>query len=554
VGPVLSDSEKDEPDAVDAAVALQVFAPTVQLTACAAQATGAGALQVLDTALHAPLVHAYVAAPVFGALVFCSDAVKPDVVCTTAPLQLLPPTDQLKTPALHPAGALHEALVGVPHTPLLHEKLAAPVVGALVSETSAAAPDDVAAAVPSHVLVPTFQLTAPAEQPTGALQVAPVAAPHRPLLHENVAAPVVGAPASVSVALAPSAVVAAAASHVLPPTVQLSAAALQATGAVQETLVGAPHTPLLHEKLAAPVVGAVVSESAAMAPEAVDTAVALQTLVPTVQLNAPEHGAAATGTAHVVEVAAPHAPLEQEKVAAPVVGAVVSLSTALKPDAVAADVALQVLAPTVQLKGLAAQPTGALHVVAVAGPQAPLLQAKVAAPVVGATASVSVALAPEAVAAAAPSHVLPPTVQLRAAALHAMGAVHETLVAAPHVPLLQVKLAAPVVGAKVSERAAVAPEAVAGAVALQVLAPEVQLKSPDAHADGDVQVALVAAPHTPLAQAALAVPVVGAIVSDSAALAPDAVAAAEALHVLLPTVQLIVCAVQAIVGATIALP
>jgi hypothetical protein len=80
VGPVLSDSEKDAPDAVDAAVALQVLVPTVQLIACAAHATGAGAAQVLDTALQVPFVHAYVAAPVFGALVFCSDAVKPDVV------------------------------------------------------------------------------------------------------------------------------------------------------------------------------------------------------------------------------------------------------------------------------------------------------------------------------------------------------------------------------------------------------------------------------------------------------------------------------------------
>jgi hypothetical protein len=466
----------------------------------------------------------------------------------------LPPTDQLKTPALHPAGALHEALVGAPHAPLLHEKLAAPVVGAAVSETSAAAPDVVATAVPSHVLVPTFQLTGPAAQPTGALQVAPVAAPQTPLLQEKVAAPVVGAPASVSIALAPSAVAVAAASHVLLPTVQLSAAALHATGAVQETLVGAPHTPLLHEKLAAPVVGAVVSESAAVAPEAVEPAVALQTLLPTVQLKAPEHGAAATGTAHVVEVAAPQTPLEQENVAAPVVGAVVSFSTALMPDAVAADVALQVFAPTVQLNGLAAQPTGATHVVAVAAPQTPLLQAKVAAPVVGAAASVSVALAPEAVAAAAASQVLAPTVQLKAAALQAIGAAHEALVAAPHAPLLQEKLAAPVVGAKVSESAAVTPEAVAGAVALQVLVPEVQLKSPDAQADGDRHVALVAAPHTPLEQAALAVPVVGAIVSDSAALAPDAVATAAALHALPPTVQVMVCAGHAVDGATIALP
>jgi hypothetical protein len=290
-----------------------------------------------------------------------------------------------------------------------------------------------------QVFPPTVQLSGVAAQATGAVHVAPAAAaPQAPLVQAKLAAPVVGAPVSDNNALAPEAVDVATASQVLPPTVQLREPAAQATGALHETPVGVPHTPLVHAKLAAPVVGAVVSDKRAVAPEAVDAAVALQTLVPTLQLRAPVHGAAATGTAQVAEVAAPQAPLVQENVAAPVVGAVVSDSSALAPEAVATGVALHVLAPTAQLKGLAAHGAGAVHVALVAAPHKPLVQAKVAVPVVGAALSVSTALAPEAVDAAAPSQVLPPTVQLRAAAAHATGAVQVAPVAAPHTPLVHV--------------------------------------------------------------------------------------------------------------------
>jgi trimeric autotransporter adhesin len=431
--------------------------------------------------------------------------------------------------------------------------VAAPVVS-VISDAIALAPSAAAATLALQVFPPTVQLCAAALQGKGALQLAFVAAPQAPLVQAKVAAPVVGAAVSDSTALAPEAVDAAAASQVLPPTVQLKAEAAHATGAVQETLVAAPHTPFVHAKLAAPVVGAVVSDNAAVAPEAVDAAVALHTLAPTLQLKAPEHGAAVTGTAQVAEVAAPQTPLVQAKVAAPVVGAAVSDNTALAPDAVAADVALHVLPPTVQLKALAVQPTGAVHVAPVAAPHTPLLQAKVAAPVVGAAVSDSTALAPEAVDAAAASQVLPPTVQLKAEAAHATGAVQETLVAAPHTPFVHAKLAAPVVGAVVSDNAAVAPDAVAGAVALHVLAPTVQLKAPVAQAEGEVHVALVAAPHTPLVHVKLAEPVVGAVTSVSAAVEPEVVTTSAELQVLPPTVQLAACATQSVDGATIALP
>jgi hypothetical protein len=542
LGAVLSTRENDNPEAVNAVLAIQVLPAADQLRSCTGHCTttGAGALQLAALGvLQVPLVHAYVAMPVLGVPVLCNTAELPEAVDTAVALQLLPPTDQLSPPALQAAGAtgaVQVALVGVPHTPLVQEKLAAPVVGAAVSASTAFAPEALATTLALQVLPPAVQLRELAAQPPGAAHVAPVAAPQTPLLQAKLAAPVVGEPASDSKALAPEAVEAAAALQVLVPTVQLNADAAQATGAVHETLVGAPHTPLVHAKLAAPVVGAATSDRAAVAPEAVDAAVALHTLAPTLQLRSPEQGAAATGTAQVAEVAAPQAPLVQANVAAPVLGAVVSDNTALTPEAVATDEASHLLPPTVQLKGLAAQPTGAEQVVPVAEPHTPLLQAKLAAPVVGAAVSDSKALAPEAVDATAASQMLAPTTQLKTEAAQATGAVHETLVAAPHTPLVQAKFAAPVVGAAVSDKTAVAPEAVDAAVALHTLAPTLQLRSPEQGA-GAVQVALVGAPQTPLLQINVAAPVVGVTVSDTSALAPDAVDAALALQALAPTVQ-----------------
>jgi hypothetical protein len=315
------------------------------------------------------------------------------------------------------AVALHTAAgdAWVVQAPLVHSSAAVPVLGTRVSDTTKFMPEVVDAAVALHTLPPTVQLTAP-EQGAGTAQVAAVAAPQTPLVQANVAPPVVGAVVSASNALAPEAVAAGVALHVLPPTVQLNGLAAQAAGPVHVAPVAAPQTPLVHAKLAAPVVGAVVSDNRAVAPEAVDTAVALHTLEPTLQLNAPVQGAAATGTAQVAEVAAPHVPLVQANVAAPVVGVIVSASTALAPDTVAAEVALQVLPPTVQLKAVAAQSTGAVQVAPVAAPHTPLVQLKLADPVVGAVISVDRAVAPEVVRATVALQTLAPTVQLVACA------------------------------------------------------------------------------------------------------------------------------------------
>jgi hypothetical protein len=362
----------------------------------------------------------------------------PEAVEAAVALHTLPPTVQLTAPE-HGGGTTQVADVATPQTPLVQANVASPVAGAVVSDSNALSPEAVTAGVALHVLPPAVQLNGLAAQAAGAVQVAPAAAaPHTPLVQAKLAAPVVGAPVSDSNALAPEAVDAATPSQVLPPTVQLRGEAAQATGALHEAPVGVPHTPLAQAKLAAPVVGAVVSDKRAVAPEAVDAAVALHTLAPTLQLRAPVHGAAATGTAQVAEVAAPQTPLVQANVAAPVVGVRVSDSSALTPEAVAADVALQVLAPTVQLNGLAAQAAGAVQVALVAAPHTPLVQAKVAAPMVGAAVSDNIALAPEAVDAAAASQVLPPTVQLKAEAAQATGALQVALVAPPHTPLVHV--------------------------------------------------------------------------------------------------------------------
>jgi hypothetical protein len=116
---------------------------------------------------------------VFGAPVLFSIAVLPEAVDAAVALQLLPPTDQLNPPALQGAGgagALQVAFVALPQAPLEQEKLAEPVVGAAVSDSSALTPEALANALALQVLAPTVQLNALAVQPNGAEQVAPVAA------------------------------------------------------------------------------------------------------------------------------------------------------------------------------------------------------------------------------------------------------------------------------------------------------------------------------------------------------------------------------------------
>jgi hypothetical protein len=221
-------------------------------------------------------------------------------------------------------------------------------------------------------------------------------------------------------------------------------------------------------------------------------------------------------------------------------------------------VAEQEFAPTVQFKlvpaAQGAATTGTMQLELVAAPQLPSVQRALALPTVGAAVSEKLANWPDSVRPPVGKALqLPPVpVQLKLAEQERAGL--QSIADTVDTPSLQVKLAVPVFGLVLSVSVRLAACARAAPLALQVLPLTVQLNAPAAHAEGCVQMALVAAPHAPLVQTALAVPVVGAMVSDSATLVPDAVAATAALHVLLPTVQVMVCAGQAVDGATIGLP
>jgi hypothetical protein len=136
------------------------------------------------------------------------------------------------------------------------------------------------------------------------------------------------------------------------------------------------NTPLVHEKVALPVVGATVSVTARSDPEIVSTALALQALVPTVQFNAvaaQSNGAAVT---QVDEVAGLQLPFVQRNLATPVVGPATSCKDALAPDVAASADALHALAPTVQVKFVEGQSASTAAQVAAVGPvHTPLLHA-----------------------------------------------------------------------------------------------------------------------------------------------------------------------------------
>jgi hypothetical protein len=179
--------------------------------------------------------------------------------------------------------------------------------------------------------------------------------------------------------------------------------------------------------------------------------------------------------------------------AEPVARPIASLTAVLLPEATgAADVALQVLPATVQLTAAGAQAAAGAGVVtqvaagAASGvvASAPSIHAKNAEPVVGTVRSLVVALAPETVAAVLALQVLPLTVQLTVFAVHWAwtGAVVVAQVAAgaargvaANAPLVHEKNATPVVGVALSKAVALAPEAAAATLALQVLPATVQL-------------------------------------------------------------------------------
>ena len=216
-----------------------------------------------------------------------------------------------------------------------------------------------------------------------------------------------------------------------------------------------------------------------------------------------------------------------------------------------------------------------LHVAVAVGAAAnvPLVHKKAAEPVARPVTSVTAALVPEATAAAKVAlQVLPATFQLTTAGAQAaagMGAGAVTQVAAgaasgllASVPLVHAKNAEPVVGVVKSLAVALAPDAAANTLALQVLPATVQLTVAGAQSTGTgtgvgagVALSQVAAgiargapDSAPLVHAKNAEPVVGAARSVAVALAPEMVAAALAVQVLPAIVQLTDVATQAAAG------
>ena len=530
------------PELTLATLALQVAPATIQLTSCAGQSAGKGAAvtqlaagEASGLAASAPLVHEKNAAPVVGAVLSVAVALVLEAALATAALQVLPATVQLVFCAGQSAGggaaatqvALGDASGLAESLPLVQAKNAVPVVGAVASLAVAFAPETALGAVAVHVLPATLQLTSAATQSAGgASGVVQVAAGRAsgvvaslPLVHKKNAAPVVGLVLSVALALAAEATLAAVALQVLPPTVQLTAASAHsaATGAAARVQVAAgaarglaARVPLVQAKSAEPVVGIAASVAVALAPEAALATVAVQVLPATVQLTAAAGQSTGAGAA-LVQVAlgdangvAASLPLLHEKNAVPVLGTVVSVALAFAPEAVLAAMALQVLPATVQLTAASAQSAGGVGGAAAVAQVAtgfdsaavaslPLLQAKNAEPWLGSVKSVAVALAPEAVWAAVALQVALFTVQLTvvsgqsAAAIGADAAL--THVAAglargvvASLPLEHKKNAEPVLGALPSVAAAIAPESVKPmVVALQLLLPTVQLTADGAH-------------------------------------------------------------------------
>lgn len=252
------------------------------------------------------------------------------------------------------------------------------------------------------------------------VHVAPVAGPHPPFAHVKVADPVLGAVASVAIALAPSAVDGTAAEHDCPATVQLSVVALQFVGGTVHVVpVGAPQVPALQVTDALPVAGAVLSVTVWLAPLAEAGAVAEQLFAPTVQLMVP---AAQLGIVQVALVALPHVPFEHAKLAEPVVGVVESVIVCDAPLLVSGTFAVHVFEPTVQFSVPAGQGVaGTEHVAPVGEPHVPFVHVNPAEPVAGATVSVAVIESPLAVVGTADEQVSLPTVHVSVVPVQSAG-------------------------------------------------------------------------------------------------------------------------------------
>jgi hypothetical protein len=162
--------------------------------------------------------------------------------------------------------------------------VAPPVVGAVLSVSEALAPLLVRGAEPVQVDAPTDQENDWAAQLALVVaQVAPDCTVNAPLEQEKVAPPVSGPVASVIATLLPLAVAGAAAEHDVEPTVHTKEAALQFTTALQVPVAVA--TPEVHETLAVPTAGPVVSLTVELLPSAPPPYAALQLWLPVDQLT-----------------------------------------------------------------------------------------------------------------------------------------------------------------------------------------------------------------------------------------------------------------------------
>ncbi|TJY57302.1 hypothetical protein E4T66_18015 [Sinimarinibacterium sp. CAU 1509] len=120
-------------------------------------------------------------------------------------------------------------------------------------------------------------------------------------------------------------------------------------------------------------------------------------------------GQVTTVTLHDADVAEPQVFPTQSNVALPVVGAVLSLTVREPPDEVLPTDAEQVLPPTVQLSVVPGH-EDAPHVAFAGALQLPLLQVNVAAPVSGAVLSVTLRAVPSVADEVEVEQLLPPTV------------------------------------------------------------------------------------------------------------------------------------------------
>lgn len=523
------------------------------------RAAGSGLTAAHDAAAgadHRPLLQTKLALPLAGASSSVASRVVPEGDSGTWAAQVCVPTAQPSVAAGQTSGwVVQLAWAAALHAPLLQLKVATPVVGCVVSLMVDDVPDGAVPSTAEQLLPATLQPTAwPAQGCGGAVQLAPVAAPHAPWVQAKVAEPVVGCAVSSSVKALPDVSEPAAAEQRLLPTFHDSVWAAQGGGgATQLALVAAPQAPRVQVKVAEPVVGCVVSSSVREPPDASELAAAEQLLLLTLHdsIWASQGGG---GSAQDALVALLHWPLAQANVADPVAGPVVSEAALDAPDAVAVTGASQRVPFTTQLRDWALQAGGAgtAHCAAVGIPQAPSLQLKVAWPSAGASVSLATAALPDGVLASEPLQLSLPTFQLtgRAAQLDGAGIVQDACVAAPKEPLVQVNRALPVAGALPSVASAEAPDAVSDTAALQALPPTLQLSVCAAQAaGGTVHDASVAAPNAPFEQANLALPVAGALPSVASAETPEAVSDTAALQELPPTFQDSVCAVQAAGGA-----